>query len=101
MPAKSNELYQDAAALPAPPHTVTLENRRSLVITGVSRVLSCDETGALLQTPQGNLTVGGQEMQVSELSVRTGEVRISGKIEYLQYAENKQSAGGVFSRLFR
>ena len=30
-------------------------------------------------------------MQVSELSVRTGEVHISGQIEYLQYTENQQS----------
>ena len=43
-------------------------------------------------------------MQVSELSVRTGEVHISGQIEYLQYTENLQSkkqSGGLLARLLR
>ncbi|MDD4850183.1 MAG: YabP/YqfC family sporulation protein [Gemmiger sp.] len=97
---KPNQLSAQPLPAPAKPHTVTLENRQSLVVTGVSRVLSCDESGALLQTPLGNLTVGGQQVQVSELSVHTGEVRIAGKIEYLQYSENRQSSGGFFSRLF-
>ena len=49
---------------------------------------------------QGRLTIGGQAIQVGELSVRTGEVRIFGKIEFLQYTENRESAGGFFRRLF-
>ena len=81
--------------LPAPPraHALTLENRARLTVTGVT-----------LQTPLGDLTIGGQGMQVSELSVRTGEVHISGQIEYLQYTENQQSkkqSGGLLARLLR
>lgn len=81
-------------------HTLVLDNRRSLCVTGVLRVISCDETGVALQTPLGDLSIGGQGLQVSELSVRSGEVRIQGKIEYLQYAENRESAGGLLARLF-
>lgn len=92
--------------LPAPPraHALTLENRARLTVTGVTRIVSCDELGATLQTPLGDLTIGGQGMQVSELSVRTGEVHISGQIEYLQYTENQQSkkqSGGLLARLLR
>ena len=86
MPPKQSDL-------PAPPraHALTLENRARLTVTGVTRIVSCDELGATLQTPLGDLTIGGQGMQVSELSVRTGQVHISGQIEYLQYTENQQS----------
>lgn len=80
-------------------HSLTLQDRTKLTLTGVNRVVSCDETGATLQTALGDLNVGGQGIEVSELSVRTGEVHISGKIEYLQYTENKQSAGGLLARL--
>ena len=85
-------------------HALTLENRARLTVTGVTRIVSCDELGATLQTPLGDLTIGGQGMQVSELSVRTGEVHISGQIEYLQYTENQQSkkqSGGLLARLLR
>ena len=43
----------------------------------------------------------GQGIQVSELSIQTGELKIYGRIEYLQYSEPKQPAGGFFRRLGR
>lgn len=98
----SEPISQEQAVLPARTHTLTMENRSRLTVTGVTRVISCDESGATLQTPMGDLTIGGQEIQVSELSVRTGEVHLSGRIEYLQYAENQQSksaSGGFLTRL--
>lgn len=55
----------------------------------------------MLETPLGNLTVGGQELQIGELSTQSGQVQLSGKIEYLQYAENQQSGGSLLARLFR
>lgn len=82
------------------PHILTLENRQTLVANGVTRVISCDESGAALDTVQGRLTIGGEGIQMGELSVRTGEVRITGKIEFLQYTENRQTSGGLFRRLF-
>lgn len=98
MPARHEELLQ--GEIPVRAHTLTLENRQTLVATGVTRVISCDETGAALETTQGSLTIGGQGIQVGELSVRSGEVHITGKIEFLQYAENRQTTGGFFKRLF-
>lgn len=103
MPEKerAGETARSLTAAPPRDHALTLKNRQALSVTGVLRVISCDETGAVLETPQGNLTVGGQGIQVSELSVQTGQVNISGKIEYLQYAENRQSSGGLLARLLR
>ena len=100
-PERRPALAQTAETLPVREHSLTLENRRSLTVSGVNRILSYDATAAALATPLGNLTVGGQELQVSELSVRTGQVHISGRIEYLQYTENRESSGGLLARLFR
>ena len=86
---------------PKPPHNLIVENRRTVTATGVTRVLGCDETSASLETQQGALVIGGQVIQVSELSIQTGELKIYGQIEYLQYTDTKQSAGGFFRRLAR
>ena len=98
------ERHPQQSDLPPPArHALTLKRAR-LTVTGVTHIVSCDELGATLQTPLGDLTIGGQGMQVSELSVRTGEVHISGQIEYLQYTENQQSkkqSGGLLARLLR
>ena len=82
-------------------HGLAPKDRPHLAVTGVSRVISCDENTAVLETPLGNLTIGGQELQIGELSTQSGQVQLSGKIEYLQYAENQQSGGGLLARLFR
>lgn len=91
----------DAVETPPRGHSLALKDRRHLALTGVTRIISCDETAAVLETPLGNLTIGGQELQVSELSVHSGQVQLLGKIEYMQYAENRQSGGGLLARLFR
>lgn len=90
-----------AGADPPRSHSLALKDRRHLAVKGVSRIISCDEASAVLETPLGNLTVGGRELQVSELSVQSGQVQLSGRIEYLQYTENRQTSGGVLARLFR
>ena len=106
--SKTVPLHQPAA--PAGPaqtantprsHSLALKDRSRLALTCVTRIISCDENAAVLETPLGNLTVGGQGLQVSELSVASGQVQLSGKIEYLQYAENRQSGGSLLARLFR
>ena len=48
------------------------------------------------------LNVGGEGLSVGELSVRTGEVSISGSIEYVQYTRPREkTVGGFFKRLAR
>ena len=61
-----------ADPVPIKGHGLALKDRRNLAVTGVSRVISCDENAAVLETPLGNLTVGGQELQIGELSTQTG-----------------------------
>ena len=42
-------------------HGLALKDRRHLAVTGVSRVISCDENTAVLETPLGNLTIGASD----------------------------------------
>lgn len=91
----------EAISAPRAPHSVTLENCQTLTATGIRAILSYDSASAVLDTPAGTLTVGGEALCVSELSVQAGEVRISGEIAYLQYAAPKKERGGFWGRLVR
>ena len=77
------------------PHSLTLQERQKLSVTGVKRIIYYDESGAQLDTDQGRLTVGGQQLQVSELS------EISGLVESLQYTAAPGPRTGLFGRLGR
>ena len=85
----------------AAPHSVTLENCAQLTATGILSIVSYDAAGAALETPCGTLVVGGRDLCVSELSVQTGEVKISGVIEFIQYPAPKAQRGGLLARLAR
>lgn len=83
------------------PHTVVLKDRSDVAVTGVRAINHYDELEVSLYTDLGTLVLGGKEIKVSELSVDSGEVKVSGNIEYLQYIEKAPKEKGLLKGLFR
>ena len=81
------------------PHKLTLNQRKSLTMTGVTEVLSFDETAVVLQTALGLLTVQGQELKLKTLSLDGGQVAVDGTISALVYEETREA--GLWQRLWR
>lgn len=84
-------------------HSVKMNNRKNLEITGVKEVDSFDNEEFLLETVMGYLIVRGQNLQLKNLDVSEGSVTIKGKIYELSYVDEQQQekAKGFFSKLFR
>lgn len=84
-------------------HTVKMNNRKNLEITGVKEVDSFDNEEFLLETVMGYLIIRGQNLQLKNLDVNEGIVTIKGKIYELSYVDEQQQekAKGFFSKLFR
>ena len=90
------------AVVPALPHTVLLEDRRLLTVSGVSDVDSFDEHVVIVFTDQGELVVRGNDLHINRLSVEVGELLLEGKISSLAYQdEAPKASGGFFSKVFR
>ena len=81
------------------PHKLQLSERKNLTMTGVTEVVSFDETAVVLQTSLGLLIVQGQQLQLKNLSLDGGQVAVEGSISALSYEEPRQ--GGGWRRLFR
>ena len=85
-------------------HRISLIERQTCALTGVSDVLSFDVGEVLLETEQGMLMIKGNDLHVSRLSLEKGEVDVDGRIDSLTYSENGSAAGraeSLFARLFR
>ncbi|MGM9660826.1 MAG: sporulation protein YabP [Faecousia sp.] len=80
------------------PHKLQMNERRSLTMTGVTEVVSFDESTVVLQTSLGILIVQGQQLQLKNLSLDGGQVAVEGSISALTYEEPRQSG---WRRLFR
>lgn len=81
-----------------------MTNRRMCLLTGVKDVLAFDIHEVLLETEQGMLTLKGDDLHVSRLSLDQGEVDVDGRIDSLVYSETSgygQKGESFFARLFR
>lgn len=81
------------------PHKLQLVERQQLTMTGVTEVVSFDDTTVVLQTSLGTLVIQGRELQLKNLSLEGGQVSVSGTVSALIYEEPRQ--GGGWRRLFR
>ena len=81
------------------PHKLTLNERKNLTMTGVTEVVSFEESAVVLSTSLGLLTVQGQELKLKTLSLEGGQVAVEGKISALVYEEPRE--GGLWQRLWR
>ncbi len=82
------------------PHKLTLNDRKSLILSGTAEVLSFDENAVVLKTGLGILTVQGHQLHLKTLSPENGQVAIDGQIAALIY-EEPRPAGNLLQRLFR
>ena len=81
------------------PHSVSMDDRCRLNVTGVDDVESFDETTIVMNTSQGNLIVRGSGLHIGKISLDVGEIKVEGMITDLNY-EEKAHTGGFWSRLF-
>ena len=82
------------------PHSLVLEERRRLNVSGVSEVLSFDEEQVVMETALGQLTVEGEGLHVEKLSLDAGELTLEGNIQSLSYSRETKRRGSVWSRVF-
>lgn len=83
------------------PHNVILEDRKTLMITGVSDVDSFDDQTITVYTDMGEMTIRGTNLHIGKLSLETGELNITGNIFALGYSDDREKQGGFFSRIFK
>lgn len=81
------------------PHRITVNERKSLTVTGVTEVLRFDEGSVVLRTGLGILEIQGQELKLKNLSQDGGLMAVEGQISGLFYEEPRED--GFWRRLWR
>ena len=82
-------------------HTLVLEERKHLTLSGVKDVESFDEQNIIAVTSLGEITVSGQGLKINRFSTEVGELAIDGEISGINYSDDAPVQGGFFSRIFR
>ena len=90
--------------LPRPPvqkpHSVQIENREKLSLTGVISVESFNEVEVVASTYAGTVTVFGVGLHITRLDLDAGHLWVEGTVGGLEYHE-QSAKKSLFSSLFR
>lgn len=71
-------------------HSIVLEGRTALTVTGVTDVTAFDESCVCLDTVCGLLDIEGEGLSVKDLSLSEGKLCVAGKVNGAWYTEKKQ-----------
>jgi sporulation protein YabP len=84
-------------------HTITLVERKSIVISGVKKIENFDDEEFLIESTMGYIIVKGNGLELLKLDTLSGNVSIKGKINSIAYIEDKKPTKeeGMFSKLFK
>ena len=85
--------------VPARFHSLNIEGREKLSVTGVDDVSGFDESLIVLTTAQGDLIVRGQQLHIERIDLEAGMLEVRGHIQELSYDEPARSSS-LWSRLF-
>jgi len=80
------------------PHTLVIEDRKRLSVSGVTDVESFDEETVALAT---ELIIHGYDLHINRIDVESGDLSLEGEIISLTYTDNQPQSSGFFGRLFR
>lgn len=81
-------------------HSLHLENRNGLKLTGVTDVDFFDEETVTAYTDYGLITVSGSGLHVEELNLESGLLEVTGEVTALVYSSKTNKEKGIFKRLF-
>jgi sporulation protein YabP len=83
---------------------IVLENREILNVTGINDVFSFDDQIIIIETELGLLTIKGEDLKISKLSLDTSDFVVDGKINSLTYSSsetvNKKNKN-ILSKIFK
>ena len=91
--------YEQGQRAAVKSHSLNMENREKLSLSGVEDVKGFDENLVILQSTMGNLSIRGEMLHISHIDLDSGCLELSGKIQELSYDEHSASSG-LWSRLF-
>lgn len=83
------------------PHSLILEDRKHLTVTGVSDVDSFDDQVVVAYTDFGELTVRGKKLHINKLNLESGELTFDGEISSMVYTDEGPKSKGLLSSLFK
>ena len=81
-------------------HTVTLDNRKKIMLTGIVEVLSSTEKTVITRTQTHLINICGENLRIEKLNLEENVLVVEGEINEFKYVVKNKSKN-IFKRLFK
>ncbi len=84
-------------------HEIKIGDRSNIFLTGIKKITSFDNEEFLMESTMGVILLKGEALEIIKLDTHDGNVKIKGKINSLNYLENKGKTKeeGFLVKLFK
>lgn len=85
-------------------HTVHIDGRQRVSVSGVEDVDSFNENEVIFLTSMGMITVLGEDLHIARLDLEAGQLVVEGTIQavdYSDHAEMRAEKSGFLGKFFR
>ena len=82
-------------------HSISLNNRSSLTISGVEHIYSFSDKKVEIRTTSGDMIVDGENLDMSKLSIDEKVITVTGTINGINYSKAKEPQENFFKKLFK
>lgn len=84
-------------------HNITINERKSIVLTGIKKLNSFDDTEFFIDSVMGSILLKGEGLELVNLDTYTGKLSIKGKFISINYLDGDKRIKNenIMSRLFK
>lgn len=81
---------------------IIMEDRSKVTVTGVEQVESFNDNTIVLRTIKGGMVIKGEDLNIGNLNLEDGNVKISGTINGIDYVnETSSQKGNIIGKIFK
>jgi sporulation protein YabP len=82
-------------------HSIKIVDRKSIVITGIKKIVNFDTNEFYLESNMGDIVIKGHDLEMIKLDTIDGEVSIKGNFDSLNYLVNSKDKESIITKLFK
>ena len=80
--------------------SIFIEDRKNLVLTGATKIVSSTDTQAVVELSENTLIITGSSLEITKLNLDNQEVSFTGTINSVKFSQ-KAEKKSLFKRLFK
>lgn len=81
-------------------HVVKMVDRKSIIISGIKRIINFDDKQFSLESNMGDIIIKGESLEMIKLDTIDGNVSIKGSIDSIIYS-NVKTSESLITKLFK